>query len=98
MMADITPPHLDLSRLLLMANDPTVVSQCFSSIAAGRRVEVAAGRLYAITRDASHCGVAIYIIKKYLKAKEELQKLKYFNLQKYNPLKETKILQEIITR
>ncbi len=44
----------------------------------------------------SHCGLAIYI-KKYLKAKEEeLWKLKYFNMQKYNPLKETKILQDII--
>jgi hypothetical protein len=34
--------------------------------------------------------------KKYLKAKEELWKLKYFTMQKYNhkkdPLKETKIL------
>jgi hypothetical protein len=36
----------------------------------------------------SHCGLAIYI-KKYLHAKEE------YNLQK-NPLKETKILQDII--
>jgi hypothetical protein len=48
----------------------------------------------------SHCGLAIYI-KKYLKAKDELWKLKYFNVQKYelqkNPLKETKILQDIIT-
>jgi hypothetical protein len=31
----------------------------------------------------SHCGLAIYI-KKYLKAKEELCKLKYFSMQKYN--------------
>jgi hypothetical protein len=30
------------------------------------------------------CGLAIYIIKKYLKAKEELWKLKYFTLPKYN--------------
>jgi hypothetical protein len=49
---------------------------------------------------ASHCSLAIYI-KKYLKAKEELWKLKYFTMQKYNlqknPLKETKILQDIIT-
>jgi hypothetical protein len=30
-----------------------------------------------------HCGLAIYI-KKYLKAKEELWKLKYFTMQKYN--------------
>jgi hypothetical protein len=42
--------------------------------------------------------LAIYI-EKYLKAKEELWKFKYFTMQKYNlqknPLKETKILQEI---
>jgi hypothetical protein len=48
----------------------------------------------------SHCGLAIYI-KKYLNAKEELWKLKYFNMQKFNlqkyPLKETKVLQDIIT-
>ncbi len=31
----------------------------------------------------SHCSLAIYI-KKYLKAKEELWKLKYFTMQKYN--------------
>jgi hypothetical protein len=31
----------------------------------------------------SHFGVAIYI-KKHLKAKEELWKLKYFTMQKYN--------------
>jgi hypothetical protein len=47
-----------------------------------------------------HCGIAIYI-KKYLKAKEELWKVKYFTMQKYNLeknlLKETKILQDIIT-
>jgi hypothetical protein len=30
----------------------------------------------------SHCGLAIYI-KKYLKAKEELWKLKIFTMQKY---------------
>jgi hypothetical protein len=40
-------------------------------------------------------------IKKFLKAKEELWKLKYFTMQKYNlpknPLKETKILQDIVT-
>jgi hypothetical protein len=34
----------------------------------------------------SHYGLAIYI-KKYLKAKEELWKLKYFPMQKYNVLK-----------
>jgi hypothetical protein len=49
----------------------------------------------------SRCGLAIYI-EKYLKAKEEeLWKLKYFTMQKYNlqknPLKETKILLEKIT-
>jgi hypothetical protein len=41
-------------------------------------------------------------IKKHLKAKEEeLWKLNYFTMQKYNlpkkPLKETKILQDIVT-
>jgi len=48
----------------------------------------------------SHCGLAIYITK-YLKAKEELWKLKYFTpCKKYNLqkilLKKTKILQDII--
>jgi hypothetical protein len=46
----------------------------------------------------SHGGLAIYI-KKYLNAKDELWKLKYFTMQKYNllknPLKETKILRDI---
>ncbi len=36
------------------------------------------------TRGVSHCGLAIYSSKKYLKAKEELWKLKYFTMQKYN--------------
>ncbi len=31
------------------------------------------------------CGLAIHI-EKYLKAKEELQKLKYFTMQKYNKI------------
>jgi len=47
----------------------------------------------------SHFGHANYI-KMYLQAKGELWKLKYFTMQKYNsknPLKETKILQDIIT-
>jgi hypothetical protein len=35
------------------------------------------------TRGVSHCGLPIYI-KKYLKGKEELWKLKYFSVQKYN--------------
>ncbi len=52
------------------------------------------------TRGMSHYALAIYI-KKYLNAKEELWKFKYFTMQKYNlkknPLKETKILQDIIT-
>jgi hypothetical protein len=52
------------------------------------------------TRGVSHCGLAIYI-KKYFKAKEELWKFKYLTLQTYNlqknSLKETKILQDIIT-
>jgi hypothetical protein len=53
-----------------------------------------------MTRGVSHYGLAIYI-KKILTAKEELWKLKYITMQKYNlqknPLKETKILQYIIT-
>jgi hypothetical protein len=40
-------------------------------------------------------------LKSILKAKEEVWKFKYFSMQKYNlpknPLKETKILQDIIT-
>jgi len=32
------------------------------------------------TRGVSRCGLAIYIKKKYLKAKEELWKLKYFTI------------------
>jgi hypothetical protein len=55
---------------------------------------------YGKTRGVSHCGLAIYI-KKYLKAKEELWKLKYFTMQKYNLqkilYKKRKILQDIIT-
>jgi hypothetical protein len=35
------------------------------------------------TRGVSHCGLAIYI-KKYLKAKEELWKLNYFTMPKYD--------------
>jgi hypothetical protein len=46
-------------------------------------------------------GVLPFYIKKYLKAKQELWKHKCFTMQKYNlqhnPLKETKILQDIIT-
>jgi hypothetical protein len=34
-------------------------------------------------RGVSYCGLAVYI-KKYLKGKEELWKLKYFNMQKCN--------------
>ncbi len=50
------------------------------------------------TRGVSHCGLAISI-KKYLNAKEELWKFKYFTMQKYNlqkhPLKETQIPQDM---
>ncbi len=49
-----------------------------------------------ITRGASQCGLANYI-KTHLKAKEELLKLKYLTMQKYNPLNETEILQDIVT-
>jgi hypothetical protein len=42
-----------------------------------------------------------YTLKICFKAKEELRKFKYFTIQKYNlqknPLKESKILQDIIT-
>jgi hypothetical protein len=42
-----------------------------------------------------------FTLKKYLKAKEDLWKFKYFTTQKYNlqksPLTETKIPQDIIT-
>jgi hypothetical protein len=52
------------------------------------------------TSGVSHCDLAIYI-GTYLKAKEKLWKQIYFTMQKYNlqksPLKETKILQDIIT-
>jgi len=56
---------------------------------------------YYLTRGVSHCGLAIYI-KKYLKAKRRIiWKFKHFTMQKYNlpknPLKETKILQDIRT-
>jgi len=44
----------------------------------------------------SHYGLAIYI-EKYLKAKEELWKFKYFTMQKYNLQKKNQILQDIIT-
>jgi hypothetical protein len=50
-------------------------------------------------RGVSHCDLAIYI-KKYLKAKKKWR-FKYFTMSKYNlqkiPLKETKILPNIIT-
>jgi hypothetical protein len=54
-----------------------------------------------LTRGVSHYGLAIYI-KKYLKTKEELWKTQMFHHAKIyqsskNPLKETKILQGIIT-
>jgi hypothetical protein len=46
----------------------------------------------------THRGLAIYF-KRYLKAKEELRKLKYFTMQKYNLqkilLKKTKMFQII---
>jgi hypothetical protein len=49
----------------------------------------------------SHCGLAIYYIEKYIKAKEELWKLNISPCKniifKEIPLKETKILQDIIT-
>ncbi len=54
-----------------------------------------------LTRHVSHHGLAIYI-QRYLKAKEELWKIKYFTMQKCNlqknSLKVTKIFQDIITQ
>ncbi len=44
---------------------------------------VASGFTLHKTRGVSCCGLAIHI-KKYLKGKEELWKLKYFTMQKYN--------------
>jgi hypothetical protein len=45
------------------------------------------------TRGVSHHGLAIYIKKKYFRAKEELWEFKYFTMQKYNlPKKKKKIL------
>jgi hypothetical protein len=53
------------------------------------------------TRGVSHFGLAIYIIKKYLKAKRRIMKTQIFHNARIqsskNPLKETKILQEITT-
>jgi hypothetical protein len=40
------------------------------------------------TRGVSRCGLAVYT-KKYLKAKEELWKFKYFSMQKYNHQKKS---------
>jgi len=40
-------------------------------------------RTYTTTRGVSPCGLAIYI-KRYLKETEELQKFKYFTMQKYS--------------
>jgi hypothetical protein len=47
-----------------------------------------------LTRGVSHCGLAIYIEKHLSKATEELWKLKYFTMQKYNL---QKIPKDIIT-
>ncbi len=51
-------------------------------------------------KGACHTLALPFTLKKYLKAKEELWKLKYFTMQKYNlqksPLKETKIVQDYI--
>jgi hypothetical protein len=41
------------------------------------------GEFFLKTRVVSHYGFAIYI-KMYLQAKEELWKIKYFTMQKYN--------------
>jgi len=46
-------------------------------------VKVSFCKIEARTRGQSHCGPTIHI-KKYLKAKEELWKLKYITMKKYN--------------
>ncbi len=56
---------------------------------------------YPLQQGVCHPVALPYTLKKYLNAKEELWKFKYFTMQSYifqkNPLKETKILQDIIT-
>jgi hypothetical protein len=53
------------------------------------------------TRGACHNVALPFTFKSILRLKEELWKFKYFTMQKYNlqknPLKETKMLQDIIT-
>jgi len=49
----------------------------------GQQQQVVSRWVQKATRGVSHCGLAIYS-KIYLKAKEELLKLKYFTMQKYN--------------
>jgi hypothetical protein len=58
-------------------NQWTFLSQCVIKLKLHRST------FWKPTRGVSHCGLATYI-KKYLKAKEELWKLKYFTMQKYN--------------
>ncbi len=98
MMTDSAPPHLDLSRLLLMANHPTVVSHSafLPSLQAGAWRLQLGGYIYN-KGYASHWRLAIYI-KKYLKGKRRrIMETQIFRRAKKNPLKETKILQDIIT-
>jgi hypothetical protein len=66
------PPNIDSSQFSLFTDKQTLVHKSNLSI-----------KLPTKTRRVSHCGLAIYI-KKYLKAKEQLWKLKYFTMQKYN--------------
>jgi hypothetical protein len=70
---EITPPQKktqdETSFFLLNPPPKCVVTHC--------------GSLQSNTRGMSHFGLAIYI-KKYLHAKEELRKLKYFTMQKFN--------------
>ncbi len=55
---------------------------------------------WLIKQGVCHTLALPFTLKRYLKAKEELWKLKYFTMQEYNlkkkPLKETEILQDII--
>jgi hypothetical protein len=66
---------LDILHLILLCR------MAYRAPIAGDYTDVC--KLQYITRGVSHCGLAIHI-KKYLKAKEESWKFKYFTMQKCN--------------
>jgi hypothetical protein len=68
-----TPPHLDLSRLLLIANDPTVVSD-LSVLFFHRRRQERGGCCWAvifITRDVLHTVALPFTLKSILRQKKK---------------------------